>query len=337
MKRLDILYQEMIKDVILEFEKALVEGNYTIAKLKKMILEKLTREYNQIKKDYNSYNYFRDVYIMQKTAELNKASKYLEAAKEKYLLSNTEEKKKILSKEDNEEIKKIHKFFEQKQTNAINGSLRQIRDFFDNAQKTATHKLNELVSEKTIKTIAGENRIKAIESLTEELKDKLKVPLVNKNNKIIQMSLDAYTKLNVNTALQNANNSSTVNTGKELGNHLVIFSSHGWTCSLCASYAEGRVYSTNPKDKTWPYLYNLPGFREGYNNLHPNCKHRITGYYLIAYSEQELANKRKLSYNSNDIRSEQNITKYNENQKKIRIKRLNRLRKQMSMIKNNSK
>lgn len=337
MNKLDTLYQKMINDIILEFEKALVEGKYDIAKLKKMVLEKLIKEYNELKKETDSYNYLRDAYIIQKTSEIKKASKYLETAKEKYSTANSEDKKKILSKTDNKEIEKIHKFFEQKQANVINGSLRQIRKFFDNAQKTATHKLNELVSKKTIKTIAGENRIKAIESLTEELKDALKVPLVNKNKKVIKMELAAYTKLNVNTALQNANNSSTINTGKELGNHLVIFSSHGWTCIVCAKYAEGRVYSTDPSDKTWPYLYDLPGFKEGYNNLHPNCKHRISGYYLIAYSEQEVANKRKLSYNSTDIRSEQNITKYNEAQRKMRIKRLNRLKKQTSMIKNNSK
>ena len=328
MKNIEIRYRKMIEKILIEFEEMLTKGDTTLSQIRKLVLNKMIDEYLSISKETGSYNHLRDIFIIKKLYELNKAKKYIEIKREYEYLTD----------EDKEAIERIHKFFKTKQDRAIKLTLRKIRDFFDRPQREATHTLNKLVRKKTFNTIDGiKNRTKAIEEITKELAETLKVPLVNKNNKVIKMELAAYSKLNLNTAIQNVNNTAAINTGKQLGNHLVVFSSHHWTCEVCAKYAEGRVYSTDPKDQSWPYLYDLPGFKEGYNNLHPNCKHRLSGYYLIAHSKKEVEIKRKLSYNRNDIRSEQNITKYNDAQKKAKEQRIKRLKKLISMIKKESK
>jgi hypothetical protein len=91
------------------------------------------------------------------------------------------------------------------------------------------------------------------------------------------ISLSAYASLVARSTTSEAQNTAVINTVEEHGEGLVKMTSHNSPCPICAAY-EGRVYSIDGKDKRFPHINNVPGFKAGYNNIHPNCRHRISGY-----------------------------------------------------------
>ncbi|MEE1154941.1 MAG: phage minor capsid protein, partial [Acutalibacteraceae bacterium] len=87
--------------------------------------------------------------------------------------------------------------------------------------------------------------------------------------------------------------------GKAWGYDLVIMTTHYPTCEVCAMY-QGRVYATTKeasngkyKDKNgnpllFPYIYDTV-FVDGYDTVHPNCRHRFAVFPPNAYTLDELA------------------------------------------------
>ena len=99
---------------------------------------------------------------------------------------------------------------------------------------------------------------------------------------------------------------------------LVQFSTHYTCCPVCGTYCEGRVYTTNKNRSDYPYLYDIPGFKKGYNQIHPLCRHRITAFYE-EYSDN-VEEVKKHSNNLTDTRTEAQKKQYDNEQKINQLK-----------------
>jgi len=116
-----------------------------------------------------------------------------------------------------------------------------------------------------------------------------------------QWSLKQYATMAIRSTTTEVINQAVFNQAKEYDMHLMKFSRHGTSCPICGMYAEGRVYSLKQGDKyTW--LYSIPGFKDGYNLLHPNCRHVLMPY--IEALDDNPQQTIQYSNNHNDERTE---------------------------------
>lgn len=100
------------------------------------------------------------------------------------------------------------------------------------------------------------------------------------------MSIVPYAALVARSTTAEAQNAAKINAAGQHGYDLARFTSHAPKCAVCAQY-EGRVYAltkeaangkykgTSGEPLRFPYLYDT-AFASGYNNIHPNCRHRLT-------------------------------------------------------------
>lgn len=94
-------------------------------------------------------------------------------------------------------------------------------------------------------------------------------------------------------------NEAVIDLSKRLSGGLIHISEHYGSCPLCAPY-QGIVYSTEPGNPYYPYLYDTP-FQEAYGNFHPRCRHVATLWIEELKSENELVEMRRKSNRSFDI------------------------------------
>lgn len=141
--------------------------------------------------------------------------------------------------------------------------------------------------------------------------------------------ISVYAETLARSIVAETQNTCVENTMKEHGKDLVKMTSHYGCCPVCAVY-EGRVYSISGKDSRFPSLKSLPGFKDGYNNLHPRCAHRITAF-IEKYNDVEKEIKNSNRPFEVDKDKEASINKYYEEQKKKAKLRANR--KQYEQIK----
>lgn len=136
------------------------------------------------------------------------------------------------------------------------------------------------------------------------------------------ISVSAYSEMLARSIVAETQNTCVKNTMKEHGNDLVKMTTHFGCCSLCATY-EGRVYSITGYDERFPRLDEIPGFSQGYNNLHPRCRHRIRPW-IEKYNdvEEEIKNSNRPFEVDKD--KEASIKAYQEEQKKKTQLRLNK-------------
>ena len=134
-----------------------------------------------------------------------------------------------------------------------------------------------------------------------------------------QVRLDAYASMVARSTTRELTNTAQLNTAEQWGYDLVFVPEHYPTCELCAPL-QGRVFSVSGKDKRFPYLYDLPGFRDGYRNFHPNCRHVI-----VVTAESMWTPEQREKYFADagkplniDTRSEEERALYNEQQRKNR-------------------
>lgn len=141
--------------------------------------------------------------------------------------------------------------------------------------------------------------------------------------------LSAYAETVARSIVAETQNTCIKNVAKENGHDLVKMTSHYGACPVCVPY-EGRVYSLSGKDKRFPSIKNVPGFRDGYNNIHPRCSHRI-GVWVEKYgdAEKEIKNSNKPFEVPKE--KQDSVNKYYEEQQKKAILRANR--KQYEKIK----
>lgn len=100
------------------------------------------------------------------------------------------------------------------------------------------------------------------------------------------MGIVPYAALVARSTTAEAQNAAKIDAAGQHGYDLARFTSHAPKCAVCAQY-EGRVYAltkeaangkykgTSGEPLRFPYLYDT-AFASGYNNIHPNCRHRLT-------------------------------------------------------------
>lgn len=145
------------------------------------------------------------------------------------------------------------------------------------------------------------------------------------------INLKSYAEIQIRSSIAYATNQAIVDSNEQLENDLVQFSTHYTCCPVCGTFAEGRVYTTNKNRSDYPYLYDIPGFKKGYNQLHNRCKHRITAYYED-YSDN-VEEVKKHSNNLTDTRTEAQKSQYDNEQKlnQLRYAKKNNLEKRKSL------
>ena len=132
--------------------------------------------------------------------------------------------------------------------------------------------------------------------------------------------LDTYAKLVARTTTREASNTSTIETCRAADSDLVLITViPNATCAVCAA-VQGRVFSISGKDKRFPGLFDLPGFRDGFKTLHPNCRHNVTPtvekFWTEKEREQYLADGQKPI--DIDPRSAKEVEMYNRIQRENR-------------------
>ncbi|MGL5718853.1 MAG: phage minor capsid protein [Paraclostridium sp.] len=124
---------------------------------------------------------------------------------------------------------------------------------------------NKFASGQTLKQMQKEVR--------EKLLNENILGIVRKDGKIIPYTV--YAELLCRSITAEAQNTSVLNVAKEYKKDLLKMSHHNSACEVCQKY-EGKIYSISGKDERYPYLKSIPGFRKGYNNLHPRCRHSFS-------------------------------------------------------------
>lgn len=130
-----------------------------------------------------------------------------------------------------------------------------------------------------------------------------------------------YATMVARTTTAETQNTAQLVQGNAWGYDLVRMTSHYPTCEVCAMY-QGRVYATTKeaangkyKDKSgtpllFPYIYDTV-FVDGYDTVHPNCRHRFAIFPANAYTLDELAEfSRKSMQPFKDTRSDEERKAY---------------------------
>ncbi|MBC2855474.1 hypothetical protein H3N56_03060 [Cetobacterium sp. 2A] len=306
--RLIKLYQETIDNLLYSFEKKLRDNkviDYEIYLIKSLL--KAFTEAKEIRGEIR--HSLQEEYIKQKIEEWEKAKPLLSP---KQQLIDFEKFTKI----DSREIETIYSMFNDKINRAEKGIGRQVRGWFEKEQKAITNATNRATRDQLTSRFMGKSKEEAISGLVDGLRENIYFKLIDKNGNPLKMKIDSYANLSLNSMFQQARNTATINTVKQLESDLVIFSKHYWTCESCAKYAEGRVYSIKRGNKDYPYLYEtVPGFIQGYNSLHPNCKHLLSGFFETGRSKEEIDEIKRRSNNHEDNRRDKDREKYNIKQK----------------------
>lgn len=134
--------------------------------------------------------------------------------------------------------------------------------------------------------------------------------------------ISVYAEMVARSIVAETQNTCVKNVMKEHDKDLVKMTSHYGCCPVCAVY-EGRVYSISGKDSRFPSLKSLPGFKDGYNNLHPRCAHRINAF-IEKYNDIEKEIKNSNRPFEVDKDKEASVNAYYEEQKKKAKLRANR-------------
>lgn len=142
-----------------------------------------------------------------------------------------------------------------------------------------------------------------------------------------EWTLDNYADMVIRSVSQEAQNTGLLIQLGGMGHDLVQMTEHRSSCPLCAPY-EGRVYSVSGNDSRYPPLKGVPGFDEGYQLMHPNCRHRLTPYVRgldrDADRTQELSNRPFV-----DERTEEDKAAYARSQK---MRSLSNERKKLEQV-----
>ncbi len=134
-----------------------------------------------------------------------------------------------------------------------------------------------------------------------------------------------YATMVARTTTAETQNTAQLVQGNAWGYDLVRMTSHYPTCEVCAMY-QGRVYATTKeaangkyKDKNgnpllFSYIYDTV-FVDGYDTVHPNCRHRFSIFPANAYTLDELAEFSKQSMQPfEDTRSDEERKAYAKEQ-----------------------
>ena len=134
-----------------------------------------------------------------------------------------------------------------------------------------------------------------------------------KNGNIV--GVDVYAKMVARSTSAEAQNKAKFVQGQDWGYDLVRCTSHAPTCEVCAQYqsrayaltreaANGKYKGPNGEPLRFPYLYDT-ALMDGYETIHPNCRHRFGLIAAGARTPEELkALSRKSMQPFRDTRSD---------------------------------
>lgn len=141
-----------------------------------------------------------------------------------------------------------------------------------------------------------------------------------KDSKGREWRLDAYADMVARTTTTEATNLGTTNQLQSMGYDLMQLTDHDAPCPICAPY-EGRIYSVSGKSKDYPPLNIVPGIRDGYWTLHPNCRHRFSPYIPELDNDREATRTQSNRSFEVDPRSKREIERYEKEQEANQLRR----------------
>lgn len=183
-----------------------------------------------------------------------------------------EEQLKMLNIDDYS-FTKLHKEAVELITNNMINSLNSAIDVVGRRTEDAIRDIG--LSSTVDKFATGYTIKQQQENLKKELLDKNITCIKDKLGRNI--SVKAYASMVARSVVAETQNTCIKNLAKEYGHDLVKMTHHATSCHICSPY-EGKVYSISGNDEKYPSLNTVPGFKDGYNNIHPNCRHRIYVY-----------------------------------------------------------
>lgn len=189
-------------------------------------------------------------------------------------------------------------------------------------------KIREIGLNFTANKFATGNTIKQMQKeLVNSLIDEGLTSIKDKLGRNIPISV--YAETLARSIVAETQNTCVKNVMQEHDKDLIKMSKHYTACPVCVPY-EGRVYSLSGKDSRFPHINNVPGFKAGYNNIHPRCRHRIRPY-IEKYNDIEADIKESNKPFEVPKEKEDSVNAYYEEQKKKAKLRANR--KQYEQIK----
>lgn len=149
------------------------------------------------------------------------------------------------------------------------------------AEKTARDYINSATKKKIIGRIAtgeitGDTVSEVAGDIQKAIKDDGFNALVDRGGR--RWELGSYSEMLTRTKMTEARNLGLHNAMRELGEDLVIVSSHSNPCQRCAPY-QGKVFSLSGKHPNYQSLESVKNENNGYGLFHPNCAHVATAYF----------------------------------------------------------
>lgn len=213
-------------------------------------------------------------------------------------------------------------------TNQINIIVDNITSQLNQAIATVGRRCNDYVRQAALSATAKKLTTgQTVREMQKELETNLT------NNNITSIKYANGTERNIKdcaamvarTTTAETQNTAQLVQGNAWGYDLVQMTSHYPTCEVCAKY-QGRVYATTKeaangkyKDKNgnpllFPYIYDTV-FVDGYDTVHPNCRHRFAIFPANAYTLDELVEFSKQSMQPfEDTRSDEERKAYAKEQ-----------------------
>ena len=193
-------------------------------------------------------------------------------------------------------------------TNQINIIVDNITSQLNQAIATVGRRCNDYIRQAAL---SATSKKLTTGQTVREMQKELKNNLTNNNITSIKYAngtehnIKDYAAMVARTTTAETQNTAQLVQGNAWGYDLVRMTSHYPTCEVCAMY-QGRVYATTKeaangkyKDKNgnpllFPYIYDTV-FVDGYDTVHPNCRHRFAIFPANAYTLDELAEFSKQS------------------------------------------
>lgn len=196
---------------------------------------------------------------------------------------------------------------------------RQILRYVDAAQDEALRRTGLLAAGQKLASGSTVNQMKS--SLIDKLQTQgFMTVQYGEGATAYQVPLDVYAQMVARSTTREAGNLAREQQLALNGYDLMQMTEHYPTCEVCAPL-QGRVYSISGKDKRFPSIQIA--YRNGYRNVHPNCRHVMTPY--IEEFEDDLAGDiAKSNQPFTDPRPEVERTLYNKEQARNRQARQDR-------------
>lgn len=186
--------------------------------------------------------------------------------------------------------------------NQINIIVDNITSQFNKAVATVGRRCNDYIRQAALEATAKKLTTgQTVRQMQQDLQNKLvdsKITSVAYANGT-EHNIKDYAAMVARTTTAETQNTAQVVQGNAWGYDLVRMTSHYPTCNVCAMY-QGRVYALtkeaangkykgkNGKPLRFAYLYDT-ALVDGYNTIHPNCRHRFAIFPANAYTKDELA------------------------------------------------